>query len=47
MIIVGVVLPKDIYRHGDLCKYIAVRKVAVALCTRADDNDTGRLLPVR
>ena len=37
-----------VYRHGDLCKYIAVRKIAVALCTRADSNEMGRLqlLPV-
>ena len=38
----------DIYRHRDLpCKYIAVRKIAVALCTRADNEILGRLLQSR
>jgi len=46
MIVVGVVFLKDIHRHSGLRKYVTVRKIAVALCARAD-NDTSGLLPVR
>jgi len=36
------------HRHGDLWKYIAVRKMAAALYTREDnDVDIEGLLPVR
>ena len=46
LIIVGAVLLKDTHdgRHSDLYKYIIVRKIAVALCTGAD-NDMGDSFP--